>query len=193
MDPGIAVFAINPKQLDRQLKRHHARRDIHMGVWLRSNMTEKRTMRRPLLKKTPTKPLEIATIALSKRKRGRPPGSKNRVAAEPRKTSAAVARAVASPKAPERAPKMSKAELEAQLAKLERTVARLREQNKDLKRLVREGGKSTTAPEPPAKPTRRTTSSAVPKARRPGSSRSARQDDPADAARDGHGDHDAAE
>ena len=39
-------------------------------------------------------------------------------------------------------PKLSKAELEAQLVKLERAVSRLREQNKELKRLVREGAEA---------------------------------------------------
>ncbi len=95
-----------------------------------------------------------------KKRLGRPPGSKNRV---PAKAKAGAARSVRKRAVPA-APRLNKAELEAQLAKLERTVKRLRKQNAELKQAARE---ATAAPEPdpaPARKSRRT--AAAPKAGR---------------------------
>ena len=84
------------------------------------------------------KPRMAATKPSAKRKPGRPVGSTNtkkapaisaRVAKAPAK--AATRTAVAKPAAA--APKMSKAELESHVSKLERTVSRLRDKNKELK------------------------------------------------------------
>jgi predicted RNase H-like nuclease (RuvC/YqgF family) len=63
-----------------------------------------------------------------KRKPGRPLGSTNA-----KKPAPASARKTAASKPAARAPKLNKAELEAQVAKLERSVSRLREKNKELK------------------------------------------------------------
>ena len=74
-------------------------------------------------------------------------------------------------------PKLSKAELEAQLVKLERAVSRLREQNKELKRLVREGAE-TAEPAAAPTPTRRSTrTAAAPKAARTRASKPVPHDD----------------
>jgi hypothetical protein len=78
--------------------------------------------------------------AEQKRRPGRPAGSKNRVMA----LSKAKPRVVASPK-------MNKVELEAHVVKLERTVTRLREQNKELKLAAAAPSKIAEAPKKPAK------------------------------------------
>ena len=99
-------------------------------------------MARTATKKSSTKVSTIIGNVVPKPKRGRPPGSKNRVPAESTKTTRAAARTAAARKSPLATPKLNKAEVEAQLVKLERTVSRLREQNKELKRLVREGAEA---------------------------------------------------
>ena len=122
-------------------------------------------MARTATKKQLTKSLRMSESMTPKPKRGRPLGSKNRALAEPNKTTRSAARMATSRKAPPAMPKLSKAELEAQLAKLERAVSRLREQNKELKRLVREGAEAAEAAAAAPKPTRsRTRAAAVPKA-----------------------------
>lgn len=94
-------------------------------------------MARAATKKT-IKPAARSTVmASSKPKVGRPLGSKNRSSAVPLKATTSPTRSVMSRKAAPAAPKMNKAELELQLAKLERLVTRLREQNKELKTLVK--------------------------------------------------------
>ena len=94
-------------------------------------------MARAALKKT-IKPVERNTGTGSwKPKLGRPLGSKNRSAVAPLKATTSATRSALSRKAVPSAPKMSKAELELQLAKSERLVARLREQNKELKTIVK--------------------------------------------------------
>jgi exonuclease VII small subunit len=74
--------------------------------------------------------------ASPKRRPGRPVGSKNRkvVASVLERSSKAKAPRSPTTRTTAAAPKMNKAELEARVAKLERTVTRLREQNKELKR-----------------------------------------------------------
>ena len=71
---------------------------------------------------------------------GRPPGSKNRVKLSTSTKAVPVVRTVRA--APRRttaapAPKLNKAELEAQVVKLERSIARLRKQNAELKQMAR--------------------------------------------------------
>jgi hypothetical protein len=80
---------------------------------------------------------KAAAEAPPKRRPGRPAGSKNRTAeaSVPASSREAKTRRVQNVKAAA-APKMNKAELEVHVAKLERTVARLRAQNKELKRAV---------------------------------------------------------
>ena len=93
-------------------------------------------MARAALKKM-TKTTDAAE---QKRRPGRPAGSKNRVAA----SSKAKPRVAASPK-------MNKVELEAHVVKLERTVTRLREQNKELKLAATAQPKVAKAARKPAK------------------------------------------
>ena len=77
-----------------------------------------------------------------KKRLGRPPGSKNRVPAKAAGTTRSTRKAAAPA-----APRLNKAELEAQLVKLERTVARLRKQNAELKQAAKEAA-VPAAPEP---------------------------------------------
>lgn len=70
-----------------------------------------------------------------KKRIGRPPGSKNRVAAAP---VASVKRATPKKAAAPAASKLNKAELEYQVIKLERTIARLRKQNAEFKQTARD-------------------------------------------------------
>ena len=93
-----------------------------------------------------------APAAEPKKRIGRPAGSKNRVASGPKSKSAAapkkpaMSRALATP-APLR---MNKAELEAQLVKLERGLARAKAQNTELKKALKEAQQPTgSAVEPP--------------------------------------------
>ena len=76
-----------------------------------------------------------------KKRPGRPAGTKNRIpASKARSAPAAPAkRVVARRSEAPAAPKLNKAELEAQVVKLERTVARQRKQIAELKQTVREG------------------------------------------------------
>ncbi len=83
-----------------------------------------------------------------KKRLGRPPGSKNRIPAK----AAGAARSTRNAAAPA-APRLNKAELEAQVAKLERTVARLRKQNAGLKQAAEEAA-AAPEPEPTRKPRR---------------------------------------
>ena len=89
-------------------------------------------------------------------------------------------------------PKLSKTELEAQLAKLERTVSRLREQNNGLKRLVRDGADIAEAATVATLAHRNPRVAAASKSRRLKSSRPVRHDDPADGAEADAEDHQAA-
>jgi exonuclease VII small subunit len=74
--------------------------------------------------------------AVPKRRPGRPLGSKNRKAVASVLGSSSKAKTSRSPttRAAIATPRLNKAELEARVAKLERTLTRLREQNKELKR-----------------------------------------------------------
>ena len=88
----------------------------------------------------------------TKKRLGRPLGSKNKAtsavnakAAPVARTTRAASRKTASPAAP----KLSKAELEHQLIKLERTITRLRKQNAELKQAARTEARET-AEVPPA-------------------------------------------
>ncbi|MGI4794185.1 MAG: hypothetical protein ACRYG8_08915 [Janthinobacterium lividum] len=74
-----------------------------------------------------------------KKRIGRPVGSKNRTPSKAKAAPVAAAkRTVAKKVAAPAAPKLNKAELEHQVIKLERTIARLRKQNADLKQTARE-------------------------------------------------------
>ena len=112
---------------------------------------------------TPTRPSSRRAAEPAPKKRlGRPPGSKNRV---PAKAKADTSRSARKPAAAA-APRLKKAELEAQVTRLERAVARLRKQNAELKQAAKE---TAAAPEPepapaPARKPRRT--AAAPKAAR---------------------------
>ena len=96
----------------------------------------------------------------TKKRLGRPLGSKNRAAsavnakaAPVARTTRAASRKVASPAAP----KLSKAELEAQVIRLERTITRLRKQNAELKHTARtETREAAEAPPAPVAETKRT-------------------------------------
>ena len=118
-------------------------------------MIEQGTMARAAIKKTIKPAARSTTTASSRPKVGRPPGSKNRSTAAPLKAATPPTRSVVSRKAAPVAPKMNKAELELQLAKLERLVTRLREQNKELKALAKPAEAPKEA-KPAAKPARAT-------------------------------------
>ena len=77
---------------------------------------------------------------------GRPLGSKNKVAAVTKANIPPVARTARQVrKTPAVAtPRLNKAELEAQVVKLERTIARLRKQNTELKQAAREEARDAT-------------------------------------------------
>jgi len=103
-----------------------------------------------------------------KKRLGRPPGSKNIVpAASKAKAAPASAKRVVRKTAAPAAPKLNKAELEAHVVKLERTVVRLRKQNAELKQAARETTpEPTPAPAPEPTPERKPKRSAAPKAAR---------------------------
>ena len=149
-------------------------------------------MARTATKKPSTKSLRSTGTLSPTPKRGRPPGSKNRIAAEPRKTTRQTARTAASRKAPPATPKPSKAELEAQVVKLERTVSRLREQNKELKRLVRDAAETAELAAAAREPTRRSSRVAAARSRRPRSSKPVRVDEHTAGAGADAEDHEAA-
>ena len=150
-------------------------------------------MARTATKKQLTKSLRMSESMTPKPKRGRPPSSRNHTVAEPNKATRAAARTAPSLKAPPAMPKPSKAELEAQLVKLERAVSRLREQNKELKRLLRGGAEAAElAAAGPTLSRSRTRVAAVPKSRRPKSSKPVPQDDPSAGAEADAEDHEAA-
>ena len=71
-----------------------------------------------------------AVARAPKRRPGRPLGSTNA------KSGKTAARRSTAAKPVAREPKLSKAELEAQVAKLERSIARLREKNRELKQVA---------------------------------------------------------
>lgn len=117
-----------------------------------------------------------------KKRIGRPVGSKNRAPVAKTKPARAAAtpqkagRKVAAPATP----KMNKAELEAQVVKLERTIARLRKANADLKQTARAEPVEAPKPAPAAAPTpaKKPKRAAAPKTRKPAKS-AAQQDAPA--------------
>ncbi len=78
------------------------------------------------------KPRMSAVADVQKRKPGRPVGSTNAKKAALATSAKATAKRSASLKAAP-APRLNKAELEIQVGKLERTIARLRDKNKELK------------------------------------------------------------
>ena len=138
--------------------------------------------------KTTRAPAKRAPEPAPKKRVGRPVGSKNRVPAtvtKARSAPAPVQKRTAARKAPPAAPKLNKAELEAQVVKLERTVARLRKQNAEMKQAARQPAPApepapTVAATPDKKPKR---AAAAPKARR-SSKRDAAQDTNASAESD---------
>lgn len=131
--------------------------------------------------KTTRAPAKRTPEPAPKKRVGRPVGSKNRVPAaavtKARSAPAPVQKRTAARKAPPAAPKLNKAELEAQVVKLERTIARLRKQNAEMKQTARQPAPApepapTVAATPDKKPKR---AAAAPKARR-SSKRDAAQD-----------------
>ncbi len=98
-------------------------------------------MARATTTNTPTrKSRSLAVDEAQKRKPGRPVGSTNaRKPAPAAKASRPATGRAAAVKPAARAPKLNKAELEAQVGKLERAIARLREKNKELKQAVADG------------------------------------------------------
>lgn len=101
-------------------------------------------MARATTTKTPARKLRAKVEEAPRRKPGRPVGSTNakraatsaaKIAKPPvkRATVAKTTRVTKPVKAMAPAPKMSKADLELHVVKLERTIARLREKNKELK------------------------------------------------------------
>ncbi len=95
---------------------------------------------------------KAADVTVPKRRPGRPPGVKNKVKTAPVKA-ARSGKAAATKSAP---PKRNKAELETHVIKLERTVLRLREQNKELKRAAAAPAETAEEAAPAApKPVRR--------------------------------------
>ena len=106
-----------------------------------------------------------------KKRLGRPVGSKNRVPTAAKTKAAAASspkRAVGRKAAAPAAPKMSKADLEAHVVKLERTVARLRKQTAELKQAAQESVVDTKAAKAAkaAVPEKRSKRTAAPKTRR---------------------------
>ncbi len=99
-------------------------------------------MARATTTNTPThKSRSLAIKDAKKRKPGRPVGSTNvkkSTSATAAKSTKLVTKRVVAPKAAARAPKLNKAELEAQVGKLERSIGRLRDKNKELKQAVTE-------------------------------------------------------
>jgi len=110
-----------------------------------------RTATSPRLSKK-TAPTEAA-----KKPRGRPPGTKNGVRATRKTTAPAAAKRAVVRKSAPAAPKLNKAELEAQIIKLERTIDRLRKQGAEMKQ---------AAKAPAVKPAASSVEVAVKKARR---------------------------
>ena len=98
-------------------------------------------MARATTMKTPTrKSRSLAVDEAQKRKPGRPIGStSSRKPTAVAKVSRPVAKRAVAAKPAARAPKLNKAELEAQVGKLERAIARLREKNRELKQAVADG------------------------------------------------------
>lgn len=76
------------------------------------------------------------TVAAPKR-RGRPVGSKNGVGKTSKAKAPAATRSATVRKAAPAAPKLSKAELEAHIIKLERTINRLRKQGAEMKQTAK--------------------------------------------------------
>jgi RNA polymerase primary sigma factor len=129
-------------------------------------------MARATTKKASTRsPRAAAGEDAPKRRPGRPLGSTNAKkppAARSRRTAKPAAASRTAKDAP-RAPKMNKAELEAEVTKLERTIARLRSKNKELKLAANEAREhadvleaqltsrsATTGAKPPRQSRRRT-------------------------------------
>ena len=107
------------------------------------------------------------TPAPAPKRLGRPVGSKNKVPSAT-KTRAKIAvatskRAAAGQPAASATPKMSKADLEMHVVKLERSIARLRKQNAELKQTARDDA----AEAPAAKPARATKPKAAPAKAKP--------------------------
>ena len=107
----------------------------------------------------------------SRKRLGRPLGSKNKVTSATKAKAAPVARTTRA--APRRttgapAPKLNKAELEQQVVKLERTIVRLRKQNADLKQAARTEAREAVeaAPAPVVEAKRAPTRAGAPAARR---------------------------
>ena len=135
-------------------------------------------MARATTTNTPTrKSRSLAVDEAQKRKPGRPIGSTNaRKSAPAAKASRPSAKRATTAKPAARAPKPNKAELEAQVGKLERSIARLREKNKELKQAVADGrehqdtlesqlaAKPVAEPAKPARKSKRASVKAVPDA-----------------------------
>ena len=136
-------------------------------------------MARATTAKTSARKSRTATSeAAPKRKPGRPVGStkakKAPAATTPSRITKTTAKRGPAAKAAAAAPKMSKSELEAHVSKLERTLSRLRDKNKELKQAATDAREHadtleeqlTSRPAPPAaskpKPARKPRSKASP-------------------------------
>lgn len=99
-------------------------------------------MARTVAKPKPKTMTKLPPGSPPKKRPGRPPGSKNKVAAEPvrKLTAASVSKRAPAKKAAPATAKMSKADLEAQIVKLERALARSRKQVAELKLMVSDAG-----------------------------------------------------
>nr|WP_321984534.1 hypothetical protein [uncultured Lichenicoccus sp.] len=118
----------------------------------REPQIESSTMARAAVKSRSPTGRKATDATTPKRRPGRPPGVKNKVKAVPAKA-AKSGKAAATAKSA--APKRNKAELETHVIKLERTVLRLREQNKELKRVAASPAETAESPAPVSKPVRR--------------------------------------
>ncbi len=118
------------------------------------------------------KPRMTVSDAPPKRKPGRPLGSTNAKKTPPASSARAPKPAARRAAVSAPAPKMNKADLEAHVAKLERTVSRLREKNKELKQAASDAREHAdtlevqlssrpAAAKPPRKPRRSASTSAT--------------------------------
>ena len=125
------------------------------------------------IRKTTATSTKRAPEPAPKKRLGRPLGSKNRVTSAGKAKAAPVAstgHGVSKKTAAPVVPKLNKAELEHQVIKLERTIARLRKQNAELKLTAREDAETATpAAAPAAAHDKKPKRASAPKGRSPAS------------------------
>ncbi|NPD69881.1 hypothetical protein HN018_27695 (plasmid) [Lichenicola cladoniae] len=86
---------------------------------------------------SPRSSKKTAPTEAAKKPRGRPPGSKNGVRATSKAKAPVAAKRAVVGKTTSAAPKLNKAELEAHIIKLERTIDRLRKQGAEMKQAAK--------------------------------------------------------